>query len=624
MLSNAALADFTIENPDIDETEVSNRKLNFANGSYGNTSAALSQFKVYNDRNFFVGREENSLGSDVFSLAIYEMTGSSSVTLTKEKTLLNTKVTQLIHGNNFNVTTAYDPYIEWHQGEYWVAFECHGPAFNTKATQMGFTSSSVGICMGPLNSQKDLILSRTRVMVAGGGLGNHTHSASVPKLLSYKGELYLYWTSVTKNSNAPHVQRRADAADYYKYLTRVENTVEHTNYKIIANDIENRVEPISWTDYKNGNPSGSSCRPLSGKQGCFEKDDFLEYQKNILNAYSPYNRWKTNGDSVVRDGYGKPNPNDPNIIDDNSEILKFEKLRSFGAKLVKQANYYIIKRLGSSPIRIYDIPRAMDHNEFTEILPLTDKITEPESSIVSDMFEIKRFGEDLIYIFALGGIDNSEPGYENFYCTSGAVGVSNEGCYRFQVFKSSNPLGQLDHSFDHSVNDNLIFPGGLRPAVSYPRFFVHPTNDKTMISANITKSNPAAGQYGRVLELTTESFSLEGDHIPNKLEEGSFLNLGDILLSKNGNFWLSVEETMVIVRGLNGKTKLIFQTQTNQPFSSFKLQPDGNIVATRPGYSTLGKGVRPQDTYLILQNDGNLVQYPSAGGPHLWSSGIPQ
>ena len=91
------------------------------------------------------------------------------------------------------ITTAYDPYVVWFNGEYWIAFECAGDGIPGAST-----------CMGPLKDDKSTIDPvRTSVVIA----GNHPdqlsdqYSASDPKLLVYQGNLYLYWTAIHMKDN---------------------------------------------------------------------------------------------------------------------------------------------------------------------------------------------------------------------------------------------------------------------------------------------------------------------------------------------------------------------------------------------------------------------------------------
>jgi hypothetical protein len=94
-----------------------------------------------------------------------------------------------ISGGN-KVSTYYDATIVSYAGELWVAGECGG-------TIAGAGTASA--CIGPLSSSTWTIdPARTDVAILGNdSLGNgYDYSASVPKLLVFQGNLYVYWSAV--------------------------------------------------------------------------------------------------------------------------------------------------------------------------------------------------------------------------------------------------------------------------------------------------------------------------------------------------------------------------------------------------------------------------------------------
>lgn len=82
------------------------------------------------------------------------------------------------------VVAAFDPTSEQYANTKWVAFEC---------AVAGSPTSNV--CAGPFRNGQ-LNPADVRVLVRSIIVNGHKYSASVPKLLSHRGKLYLYWTQV--------------------------------------------------------------------------------------------------------------------------------------------------------------------------------------------------------------------------------------------------------------------------------------------------------------------------------------------------------------------------------------------------------------------------------------------
>lgn len=108
-----------------------------------------------------------------------------------------------IFGGRGRIDSAYDPYVAKFNGEYWVAFEC---------TISGIPALRAGTCMGPfdpLAPERGIDLSRTYVPVYTrySDAMDESWSASDPKLLTYGGKLYLYWSSIWAKA-PPGVRKR--------------------------------------------------------------------------------------------------------------------------------------------------------------------------------------------------------------------------------------------------------------------------------------------------------------------------------------------------------------------------------------------------------------------------------
>ncbi len=89
------------------------------------------------------------------------------------------------------ITTAYDPYPASYAGDIWIAFECAGPSIFGAST-----------CLAPMNpSTYSIDPSRTYVVITGNrNAPGIQSSASDPKLFSFEGKIYLYWTTVVMNN----------------------------------------------------------------------------------------------------------------------------------------------------------------------------------------------------------------------------------------------------------------------------------------------------------------------------------------------------------------------------------------------------------------------------------------
>jgi hypothetical protein len=90
------------------------------------------------------------------------------------------------------LNTAYDATVADVGGELWVAFECSG-------TGSAFPTNTVSSCAAPM-SRGDYTIDLNRLTVVIAGVPDSAtatgYSASVPKIFTYQGVPYLYWTAV--------------------------------------------------------------------------------------------------------------------------------------------------------------------------------------------------------------------------------------------------------------------------------------------------------------------------------------------------------------------------------------------------------------------------------------------
>ncbi len=589
----------------------------------GNTSTSLSQFKTHNDRKYFVGRKANADASGAFSIVLFEMVdiGNNKMEMVEKKIILDTAVRPppTIHGGNFRITTAYEPYLEFYDGRHWLAFECHGPDFEAHKSEMNIGLTSVGVCMGPLDQNKELILNETRVMIAGGGpVGSLSKlSASVPKLLSVKDKLFLYWTSVKQNTHNAFRDKRVRDATYFKYnnMCKSPDDVVQCQYKALVKEVDRELIPISYNEYR----YDKNCLDKITITGCREIDDFHSWQARIINRITPYEQWM-----VSADGSGLEKSEE---YQRDPGVLRFVDLESFGAEVFFRGAQKLAY-LEAGTDNFHQVALAYDQESFHQILKKTTFESDASQSRVADMFDVKRHGNAYYFTFALGGASTQTDYAKDFYCTSSSVGVSDIGCYRFAVFKSDSPLGDL-RMVGEREEINLNYPGygELKPGISYPRYFIHPTNHKTYLSAKfqgpVVAETFPTGEYPKILEMTASL----GRYFQNKIEKNDTLTQGMRLLSNNGKFELLFNQNGLQIRN-NWTKQITFSVDKTSVNPELTLQPDGNLVyrtdINSPTVDIWSAGTRTMNpnTYVILQNDGNLVQYERVNGVlrSLWNS----
>jgi hypothetical protein len=154
-------------------------------------SVAFSQIPGHRD--LFVGRLKENTGpdgcsGDNWALALFEMNWKDSE-LRFVRYLLRPPFP--IPGDDRVIQSVYDPYAVGFKGEVWVAFECAAPG-------------SVSSCIGPLDLDRGIPVNRVSAPASGGPESKSdawSVSASDPKLLVFRGHLYLYWTVIRSDEH---------------------------------------------------------------------------------------------------------------------------------------------------------------------------------------------------------------------------------------------------------------------------------------------------------------------------------------------------------------------------------------------------------------------------------------
>ncbi len=155
-------------------------------------SVAYAQIPSHLD--MFIGRIQATddpvhcaKGNPYWTLGLFRMDWAS-----KELTLVKPLFMPPVRASSsIELITGYDPHVVEFNGETWVGFECAGHGIK-----------SVAVCIAPFDPETSKIdLDRLTVPIDGKPpLPPPWISASVPKLLSYKGHLYLYWSVVEKDA----------------------------------------------------------------------------------------------------------------------------------------------------------------------------------------------------------------------------------------------------------------------------------------------------------------------------------------------------------------------------------------------------------------------------------------
>jgi len=621
--------------------------------SLGNTSASLSQLKTFGERQLFFGRKHNP-NLIYHSLTIYEMTSCIDENddlhehvlqeVSDYENFFNTQTQKWIHKGQtgdpeggFRITTAYDPYVEWHDGRQWLAFECGGPTFQELREEMNLHNSSVSICMGPLTKNNELDLNQTRVLVAGGGGIEEPYakrSASVPKLLSHAGRLFLYWTSVRQNIHPAFLDKRIEDAINYRYREywcpegipsdeQMTIGVSHQCvYKRVLTPNEGRMMVLKddhivhelYDDFAAAAEAATDFNFIVPENDEDNKENYYHWLAVKLTKADPYHIWKRvdSSDSIQAiDNINFQNLNGDEKLAIEGKLknripLKFVLLESFGAEVMFKDNG--IPYLEAGNVKPYGIAHAHETNNFTTIMDVEQNLPGSDSR-VADMFDIKKSSGDFYFTFAIGGAqtggDIGEEYQKDFYCTSSGIGVSDEGCYRLSIFKSTDPLPSLRQVDEETINIGYSEGSGAdpyscsemtKPSFAYPRYYQNPFNSKTYLSS-VVKNLDCNTATPRVLELS-DSNQLDYHYLKRTTlnsVENSILRLGEGLVSQDKSYSLIVRNNGLYI-----------------------LDEIGDVYKTITSYVIDNDSSENDELELKLQNDGNLVL--SFGATIVWNS----
>jgi hypothetical protein len=157
---------------------------------------SFSFSQVPQSPDLFVGKLKQSkdgreCGGEL-TLALFRLDWTTHV-----MTLLHTLLPiPLAHGES-TITRAYDPYVQAFGDDIWVAFEC-----------VGLHITGTSACIAPLSPDHSRIdTARLSIPIVGRDADERSpwrYSASTPKLLAFKGRLYLYWSAIQGEKAPPH------------------------------------------------------------------------------------------------------------------------------------------------------------------------------------------------------------------------------------------------------------------------------------------------------------------------------------------------------------------------------------------------------------------------------------
>jgi hypothetical protein len=260
---------------------------NVAVGSDGCNAVRYAQLP--DNENVFIGRMlNNTVPSDGCSGSSWKLTVSEFNKTTNQFTriydLLQTPATVL--NGTHSLTTAYDPSVMLFNGQYWVAFECHGTNLSGSVNKFG---TSVAACVAPVGVFGVLDTSRLSIAISGGSYisgDQYTHSASVPKLLVHQNRIYLYWSDVKirKSDGAwQNIVGRGTELEYsngmfYAKGYREPMVSNNPDGVIVWNTSANASSVADAADiksdgrwiYATGSLGGQGClTPLNTTQGCY-------------------------------------------------------------------------------------------------------------------------------------------------------------------------------------------------------------------------------------------------------------------------------------------------------------------------------------------------------------------
>lgn len=155
---------------------------------------AINVYQLPGSPSLFLSRHLNNTTSDPCSGSTWYLSLSSMDWTTGTLSEIGSIFTpgQAIMNGAYTIVSAYDATAIDLDGTLWIAFECVDGA------------GHVDSCVGPLLPSYQLDVSHTSVAIQGVNGGGYSYSASVPKLLSFQGNVYLYWTVVQALQGTSH------------------------------------------------------------------------------------------------------------------------------------------------------------------------------------------------------------------------------------------------------------------------------------------------------------------------------------------------------------------------------------------------------------------------------------
>lgn len=548
-----------------------------------------------------------------------------------EQTVLDTTAKPFIQNGSYRLFTAYDPSIAWFRGRYWVAFECWGPDF-LKISPYAKASA----CIGPLDKDHNIITQEVRVLIMGGkdrmDIDNSipSYSASAPKLLTFEGKMYVFWSSV-KISNLPDENLRL----------RLNN--------LTANNLTN-LSPTLASQF-------ITLRSRAGAQGDILSNAFLKYEDYILNPFNDVTdfRAETNPklafytwqSSVLNAGEHpkKWTPSAEGITYSLPAAVKFESVESYGSeiKFIETADKPFPALLQSTTENNF-LMGAWQFSKFSKVLPTTTKSSE---SRVADINDVKIMNGRIYFTAAIGGHPSSNP--SNF-CTTPTSGESDDGCYRLEIFSSASPLVNLrvngkseniDIRYYYEWNRYGLLPEeweayekeAPKARHEYSRFIKLPDGIKIIahfLNVRYEGAREIIEAYFSLIDVNPNSPDLSNLTLStnelktNTLTQPSSLNAKQGLLSDSKVFSLEVHNSGFDVWSTESGRKIYGIRTAAGGKPRLTLQSDGHLVfypnhPSRTGFWATHNYAKSALSKVILTNSGNIEHFENSGAP-IWKS----
>jgi hypothetical protein len=263
---------------------------------------------------------------------------------------------------------------------------------------------------------------------------------------------------------------------------------------------------------------------------------------------------------------------------------------------------------------------AWQKSLFTKILGISQA---DGFQTVADVFDIKKVGGSYYFTAGIGGNYNNpnDPNNSvksNSPCIAPTIGYSNKGCYRLELFQASGPMQTLSNAnrLSNTINYNLN-PAAyeVSPWHEYSRLISGPDH-----KLNIVAHFNGSDQFRM---LAFDDWFYYPDFSKSEITAGGVLDKFNGLSSPNKLYVLEVRDDGFAIR--NTKSSRIVRQITTSKGSNgvFTLQSQGNLVyyptwGSATGLWTPASQFSP-GSRLVMQDDGNLVQYGPAGNP-IWHS----